>query len=151
MSTARTAASRELRVSRGVAVAGAAAAVLHVPLAVAHAGSSLPLAGALLVMSLVCLPCAGHLWRAPSPRTWAVVAAVGGAVLLAHAALLATPATVSPGLVTPAGHASHTTALGLPGPSGGVALAAVSTLTAAQVLGCLVLLLRRRDGQSTVR
>lgn len=150
VSPVRTATSRDLRVSRGVAVAGAAAAVLHVPLAVAHAGSSLPLAALLLVMSLVCLPCAGHLWRAPSPRTWTVVAAVGGAVLLAHAALLATPATAAPGLVVPAGHASHATALGLPGPSGDVALAAVSLLTLTQVVGCLALLLRR-EAQSTVR
>ncbi len=103
-------------------------------------------------MSLVCLPCAGHLWRAPSPRTWAVVAAVGGAVLLVHVGLLAAPVTAPPGPVAvPAGHASHVTALGLPGPSGDVALAAVSTLTVAQVLGCLVLLLRRGNRQSTVR
>lgn len=76
---------------------------------------------------------------------------MGGALLLVHVGLLAAPVTAPPGPVAvPAGHASHATALGLPGPSGDVALAAVSLLTLAQVVGCLALLLRR-EAQSTVR
>ncbi|MEW1956973.1 hypothetical protein [Kineococcus sp. NPDC059986] len=164
MTTARPAVPREVAVSRGAAVAGAVAAVLHVPLAVAHAGSSLVLAAGLLVMSLACLPCAGHLWRSPSPRTWTVVAAVGTAVLLVHAALLAGPAGPSAPGAAPGGHAGHATALALPGlhgtAVGDVGLVLVSVLTLAQVLSCLVLLslvLLRRTGrrplpvQSTVR
>ncbi|GAA0300701.1 hypothetical protein GCM10009528_17100 [Kineococcus aurantiacus] len=132
-------------------MAGAVAAVLHVPLALAHAGASLPLALVLLVMALVCLPCAGHLWRAPSPRTWRAVALAGSLVLVAHAALLLAPplSVPSPGVrldvAGSAGHAGHATALGGTAAWHSPALlAVVSALTAAQVVACLVLLERSR-------
>ncbi len=138
----RSATHREAHASRWVAVTGVVAAVLHVPLAIAHAGASLPLAGVLLVMSLVCLPCAGHLWRSPSHRTWALVAAVGTVVLLTHAALLVTPAGGSASVLSLRGHAGHTTTLADPWHSP-VLLALVSVLTLAQVATCLHLLVGR--------
>ena len=139
---------REALASRCVAAGGAGAALLHVPLAVAHAAVSLPLAGALLVMALVCLPCAGHLWRTPSRRTWALVAGVGAAMLTAHAALVLAPgATTAPLALT--GHAGHATALA--GPAGLVhsplAPVVLSALSLAQVVACLVLLARPVRGQ----
>lgn len=140
---------REVRASRRVAVAGVVAAVLHVPLAIAHAGASLPLAGVLLVVSLVCLPCAGHLWRSPSPRTWSVVAGAGAAMLATHAALLLTPAAGPAALLVPAGHAGHATALAAPWHSPAL-LAVVSFLTLAEVATCLGLLLRRCSPGTTV-
>ncbi|WP_328294747.1 hypothetical protein OG218_18850 [Kineococcus sp. NBC_00420] len=142
MNRPRSATHREAHASRWVAVTGVVAAVLHVPLAIAHAGASLPLAGVLLVMSLVCLPCAGHLWRSPSPRTWALVAAVGTVVLLTHAALLVTPAGGSASVLSLRGHAGHTTTLADPWHSP-VLLALVSVLTLAQVATCLHLLTGR--------
>ena len=143
---------REVRASRRVAVAGVVAAVLHVPLAIAHAGASLPLAGVLLVVSLVCLPCAGHLWRSPSPRTWSVVAGAGAAVLATHAALLLTPAAGPAALLVPAGHAGHAGhAMALAAPWHSPALlAVVSVLTLAEVATCLGLLLRRCSPGTTV-
>lgn len=140
MSSAAT--HREVVASRCVAVTGAVAAVLHVPLAIAHAGASLPLAGLLLVMSLICLPCAGHLWRAPSPRTWGVVAAAGGAMLLTHATLLLSSGTGPAAALSLSGHAGHTTDLADPWHSP-VLLALVSVLTLAQVVTCLGLLRHR--------
>ncbi|WP_170127299.1 hypothetical protein [Kineococcus rhizosphaerae] len=128
--------------SRCSAAGGALAAVLHVPLAVAHAGASLPLALLLLVMSLVCLPCAGHLWRDPGRRTWRLAALVGSAVLVLHAALLLAPAGSGVRLDL-AGHAGHATDLGAGG-SSPLAAALVPALTLAQVVTALVLLGRAR-------
>ncbi|MFD0482820.1 hypothetical protein ACFQ46_09465 [Kineococcus sp. GCM10028916] len=142
MNRPRPATPREVHASRWVAVTGVVAAVLHVPLAIAHAGASLPLAGVLLVMSLVCLPCAGHLWRSPSPRTWTLVAAAGTVMLVTHAALLVTPAGGSASVLPPSGHAGHTTTLADPWHSP-VLLALVSVLTLAQVATCLHLLAGR--------
>jgi hypothetical protein len=123
----------------GPAAAGAVAAVLHVPLAVAHAGASLPLALVLLLMSLVCLPCAGHLWRAPSRRAWTVAAVAGSGMLLAHAVLLLLPAAGS-GAFRVTGHTGHSTAVGLPFLHSTGWLLVVSALTLAQVVTALAVL-----------
>ncbi len=47
--------------------------------------------GALVMagMALACLPCAAHLWRAPTGGVWGVVAAVDAAMLALHAQVLA--------------------------------------------------------------
>ena len=129
------------RASRAAAALGGAAAVLHVPLALAHAGASLPAAAALLLMSLVCLPCAGHLWRAPCRRAWTTCALAGTGMLAAHGVLLtlhAAPPSATPLLVT--GHGAHASAL--PALGSGPALALVSLLTAAQVALCCAALAR---------
>lgn len=44
---------------------------------------------AMLVMALVCLPCAWHLWRAPTGSTWAATAGLDAAMLALHAQMLA--------------------------------------------------------------
>ena len=49
---------------------------------------------AMLGMALACLPCAWHLWHAPTGGTWAATAGLDAAMLVLHAQMLA-----------PAGHA----------------------------------------------
>lgn len=136
------------RISRCAAVLGATAAVLHVPLAVAHAGSSPLLALALLLMSLVCLPCAGHLWRAPSRRTWLLVAVAGAAMLVAHAVLLVLPGGSEPRGLPVAGHAGHSTGIGLGFTHSAGWLVLVSALTAVQVVTAVGML---RGAEARVR
>lgn len=141
---ARPATHREVLASRCVAVTGAVAAALHVPLAIAHAAVSLPLAGLLVVVSLVCLPCAGHLWRTPSPRTWTLVVAAGTAMLIGHGALLLLPGGGTTAVLAPTGHAGHATAVGAAslwhGPG---VLAVVTALSLVQVATCGWLLAQR--------
>ncbi|WP_448627637.1 hypothetical protein [Geodermatophilus sp. URMC 64] len=76
----------------GVLPLGRAAALLALASAAVHllqmsAGSL----GALLmaVMALACLPCAWHLWRAPTAAVWGLTAAVDAGMLLLHATLMA--------------------------------------------------------------
>jgi hypothetical protein len=40
-------------------------------------------------MALACLPCAWHLWRAPTPAVWGLTAAADAGMLLLHATLAA--------------------------------------------------------------
>ena len=70
---------------RVAAVLVAASAVVHVLRADAAS-----LAGLLMpVMALACLPCAWHLWRAPTGRVWALTAALDTGMLLVHATAMA--------------------------------------------------------------
>ncbi|MGI4895761.1 MAG: hypothetical protein ACRYF3_11680 [Janthinobacterium lividum] len=165
MNPARPVTHREVLVSRCVAVLGAVCAVLHVPLLLAHASASLPLAAVLLVLSLGCLPCAGHLWRSPSPRTWSLTAVADSVMLLAPAALLrsagpgSSPALSAAGHpssaahlssaaqqssaadLSSAGHPTHTTSGGsLTLPHSHAALAVLAGVTSAQPATCLTLL-----------
>src|SRR3954469_24195716 len=69
------------RVAAGLAVGSALVHLLQVD------GAAL---GSLLmaVMALPCLPCAWHLWRAPTPAVWGLTAAADAGMLLLHATLV---------------------------------------------------------------
>jgi hypothetical protein len=71
------------RLAAGLAVASA---VVHLLLLEATDLGSL----VMVSMALACLPCAWHLWRHPTPRTWGLTAAVDGGMLLLHAQMLST-------------------------------------------------------------
>ncbi|MGJ9404890.1 hypothetical protein ACHABQ_01005 [Nesterenkonia aurantiaca] len=73
---------------RRTAAAGAAlSGLLHLLMLTHghHLGSALAMAG----MAIICLPCAGHLWRTPSPRSWLTIAAMNAAMLGLHLWLIA--------------------------------------------------------------
>ncbi|MGY1840217.1 MULTISPECIES: hypothetical protein [unclassified Modestobacter] len=60
-----------------------ASAVVHV-VSLDASMASLAVAG----MALACLPCAWHLWRAPTPGLWGTVVGVDLAMLAAHAPMV---------------------------------------------------------------
>ena len=64
------------------ALAAAVVAVGHLPLAVEHATSAYGLLLGLLALG--CAHCAVCLWRSGARRGWALAAAMGGLMLLAH-------------------------------------------------------------------
>ena len=76
----------------GALAPGRVAAVLVLASAVVHvlqtdAGS---LGGLLMpLMALACLPCAWHLWRAPTAAVWGTTAVLDTGMLLVHATLMA--------------------------------------------------------------
>ena len=72
--------------ARTAAVLAVASAVTHVLLV---SSSSLGTA-VMAAMALACLPCAWHLWRAPTGAVWALTAAVDLGMLAVHAPMLAT-------------------------------------------------------------
>ena len=59
-----------LGLGRSAAVLALASAAVHVLLFDASSTGSLAMAG----MALACLPCAWHLWRAPTPGVWGMTA-----------------------------------------------------------------------------
>jgi hypothetical protein len=65
---------------RLAAVLAVASASVHLLLVEAASLGSL----AMLGLALLCLPCAWHLWRSPSGRTWGVAAAMDVAMLAVH-------------------------------------------------------------------
>ena len=78
--------------ARGAGVLGRVAAAVSLGSAAVHlllldAGSLGSLV--MLGMALICLPCAWHLWRGPTSRTWALTATADVAMLAVHAQLLA--------------------------------------------------------------
>lgn len=78
----------DARYSRILAGLTGVAALAHLPLAVTHLGQSLWLATTLAAMSLLCLPCAGRLWRDPGRGTWRMVVVLGSAMIGLHLLLL---------------------------------------------------------------
>ena len=72
--------------ARTAAVLAVASAGVHLLLV---SSSSLGTA-AMAAMALACLPCAWHLWRAPSGAVWAMTAGVDAGMLAVHAPMLAT-------------------------------------------------------------
>jgi|tagenome__1003787_1003787.scaffolds.fasta_scaffold20222359_2 hypothetical protein len=70
------------QVAAGLAVGSAVVHLLQVD------GAAL---GSLLMaaMALACLPCAWHLWRAPTRSVWGLTAAADAGMLLLHATLAA--------------------------------------------------------------
>jgi hypothetical protein len=70
------------RVAAGLALASAG---VHLLLLTTGELGTLVMAG----MALVCLPCAWHLWRRPTPGVWGMTAAVDVGMLALHAPMLA--------------------------------------------------------------
>ncbi len=70
---------------RAAALLALGSAAVHLLLVDAATLGSL----AMLGMALVCLPCAWHLWRAPTGSTWAATAGLDAAMLALHAQMLA--------------------------------------------------------------
>lgn len=79
---------------RRTAAAGAAVSGLLHLLMLGHGDHGGHLGGVLLMsaMAIVCLPCAGHLWRAASQRTWTVIAVMNTAMLAVHIWMLSSDA-----------------------------------------------------------
>ncbi|NYJ07245.1 hypothetical protein [Petropleomorpha daqingensis] len=76
----------------GALALGRVAAVLVATSAVVHVlqADTASLAGLLMpVMAVACLPCAWHLWRAPTPAVWGMTAALDAGMILVHATLMA--------------------------------------------------------------
>jgi hypothetical protein len=72
----------------GALALGRVAAVLVATSAVVHLlqADTASLAGLLMpVMALACLPCAWHLWRAPTGAVWGMTAALDAGMVLVHA------------------------------------------------------------------
>lgn len=78
-----------LRIRRTAAVGAATSGILHL-LMLGHGGH---LGWSLLMaaMAIVCLPCAGHLWRMASVRSWALIGVMNSGMLAVHLGML-TPA-----------------------------------------------------------
>lgn len=88
------------------AVLGGVSGVLHLAM-LAHAPFVLGLIMALAAIS--CLPCAGHLWRHASLRTWTVIGAMNLLMVVLHLSIMAAPTVQDPpGLsVVAEPHAGH--------------------------------------------
>ncbi|WP_310537639.1 hypothetical protein [Nesterenkonia flava] len=72
-------------VRRLAAVLALVSALLHVMML----GDGSLVAGVLIAaMAVVCFPCAGHLWRESSPRTWTALATMNALMLGLHVWLL---------------------------------------------------------------
>lgn len=93
---------RPVQLRRCLAVLAAVSAVLHLMM-LGHGplGLGMLMAG----LAVICFPCAGHLWRGPSPRAWAVVGAMNVGMLLIHLGMLThsttTHSTTTPSMATP--------------------------------------------------
>jgi hypothetical protein len=76
----------------GALALGRVAAVLVATSAVVHVlqADAASLGGLLMpVLALACLPCAWHLWRAPTAAVWGMTAALDAGMLLVHATVMA--------------------------------------------------------------
>lgn len=82
-----------LALGRAAAVLSLLSASLHLLLVDASSLGSL----AMLGMALACLPCAWHLWRAPTAGVWAMTAALDTGMLLVHTQMLGSPPSM-PGM-----------------------------------------------------
>ncbi|MCH8571477.1 hypothetical protein LSI54_08945 [Nesterenkonia sp. AY15] len=81
-------------IRRAAAGGAALSGLLHL-LMLSH-GPHLGWALAMAVMAIICLPCAGHLWRVPSPRSWITIAAMNATMLGMHLWVIAGPETGHP-------------------------------------------------------
>jgi hypothetical protein len=89
MTAAVVAPARAPALGRAAAVLALGSAVLHLVLAVSGELSALAMAA----MALVCVPCAAHLWRAPTASVWGLTALVDLGMLALHA-----PMVIEPGM-----------------------------------------------------
>jgi hypothetical protein len=132
--------------ARAAALLAVASAGVHLAAVDAASLTSLAMAG----MALACLPCAWHLWRAPTASVWGLTVVVDLGMLAVHAPMLAVAGPSADGHV-------HTTAAHT-----GPMWAGVGLVTASLLLGLAVLArtaLRTRaprfllpaDGEETAR
>jgi hypothetical protein len=87
--TAAVAAAARFGLGRAAAVLALTSAAVHLLVLDGSALGSLVMA----VMALACLPCAWHLWRAPTAATWGLTAALDAGMLALHAQLMAAPSS----------------------------------------------------------
>ena len=85
MTIASLAAPVRVDLARAAAGLALASAAVHLLLVSTGELGTLVMAG----MALVCLPCAWHLWRRPTPGVWVMTAAVDVGMLALHAPMLA--------------------------------------------------------------
>ncbi len=83
-----------LRIRRTAAVGAGVSGVLHL-LMLGHGGH---LGWSLLMtaMAIVCLPCAGHLWRMASVRSWTLIGVMNSGMLAVHLGMLASKDSTPP-------------------------------------------------------
>jgi hypothetical protein len=98
-----------LLLGRSAAVLALGSAAVHLGLLDASSTGSLAMAG----MALACLPCAWHLWRAPTPGVWAMTAAVDAGMALVHAQMLSGSMAAAPTMAGMGALPSRGSALGL--------------------------------------
>ena len=82
-STAAVPVSRALTLGRVAAPVAVASAAVHLALLDLSSLTSL----LMVAMAAVCLPCAWHQWRSPTPAVWRLTAAVDAVMLIAHVQL----------------------------------------------------------------
>ena len=83
-STAVVPLARALPLGRAAALVAVASAAVHLALLDLSSLTSL----LMVAMAAVCLPCAWHQWRAPSPVVWRATATVDAVMLVAHVQML---------------------------------------------------------------
>jgi hypothetical protein len=76
--------SRTRLLGRAAALLALGSALVHLALVDATDLGSLAMVG----MALACLPCAWHLWRAPTAGVWSLTATVDATMLTLHAQML---------------------------------------------------------------
>ncbi|WIY01126.1 hypothetical protein QRX60_45025 [Amycolatopsis mongoliensis] len=113
------------RVRRTVAVAAAAGGAGHLTMATVDSRTAWVFA----VMGVLCLPCAAHLWRHDSRRSWAMVAFGAVGMVAIHFGLIVR----SPG-AGPHHHLVFATTGHLPAPAHLALLTALEALVVAGVL-----------------
>jgi hypothetical protein len=117
---------------RVTAALALASAVVHVLSVTTSTLGSLAMAG----MALACLPCAWHLWRAPTVPVWTLTALIDLGMVALHAPML-TASGHAPGHGGAAGHVhgAESMWLALALVLGSLALSSVAITTAARTRG----------------
>lgn len=104
---------------RTAAVAAAVSGVLHI-LMLGHGGLFWWLA--MVAMALACFPCAGHLWRRPSLKSWMLLGAMNAGMVTIHLWMMAAAGSLpdaqagSAASIEDAGHHQHHAAGAFPLP-----------------------------------
>ena len=75
---------RAVTLGRVAALLAVASAAVHLALLDPSSLTSL----VMVAMAAVCLPCAWHQWRSPTPAVWRTTAAVDAVMLVAHVQML---------------------------------------------------------------
>jgi hypothetical protein len=83
-STAVVPPARALTLGRAAALVAVASAAVHLALLDPSSLTSL----LMVAMAAVCLPCAWHQWRSPTPAVWRATATVDAVMLVAHVQML---------------------------------------------------------------
>ncbi|WP_460688566.1 hypothetical protein [Nesterenkonia suensis] len=89
---------------RTAAIVAALAGVLHL-LMLGHGGLVMSLL--MVAMAMICLPCAGHLWRGDSPRAWTMIALMNAGMVVLHLGLMRSHGAELGDSAEPVPHAHH--------------------------------------------